>query len=254
MLLNISTRARVETGDHVLIGGFVIRGNAPKRIIARGLGPSLGASGVSNTLQDPVLRLFSGPTVIAANDNWAESDPATIAASGFQPQDGRESAVVATLDPGAYTVILSGAQNGQGVALVEVYDLDSTSPTTLVNISTRGVVRAGDNVMIGGLVVSGASAGQFVVRAVGPSLAAQGIPDPLPNPVLQLHDINGNMIGFNDDWDQSPPGELQSMGLAPSSELEAAIVSTLPPGNYTAIVRSISPSTSGVALVEIYRP
>ena len=251
--MNISTRARVETGDHVLIGGFVIRGDAPKRVIARGLGPSLGASGVSNTLQDPVLRVFSGPTVIAANDNWADSDAAAISATGLQPPDGREAAVIATLNPGAYTVILSGAQNGQGVALVEVYDLESSAPTTLVNISTRGVVQGGDNVMIGGLVVAGSSPGEFVVRAIGPSLAAQGIPDPLPNPVLQLHDINGNMIAFNDDWRQSQPAELEFLGLAPGNDLDASIVTTLPPGNYTAIVRSISPAVTGVALVEIYR-
>jgi hypothetical protein len=157
------------------------------------------------------------------------------------------------LEPGAYTVIQSGAGFGLGIGLVEVYDLDSTSPSTLVNISTRGVVRAGDNVMIGGVVVGGSQAGRFVVRALGPSLAAAGIPDPLLNPVLQMFDANGNTIASNDDWRDGQAGELQALGLAPGDEREAAIVAILPPGGYTAIVRSISPSSAGVALVEIYR-
>ena len=236
-----------------MIGGFVIRGPAPKTVLARALGPSLAAAGVTSTLQDPVLQLFSAQGRIAVNDNWNEADPAAILATGLQPADPRESALLATLPPGAYTVIQSGAQQSTGIGLVEVYDVDAGSASSLINISTRAVVRSGDHVMIGGIAVGGASAGQFVVRAIGPSLAAAGIPDPLPNPVLQLHDINGNMIAFNDDWRQTQEGELQASGLAPSNDFEAAIVRTLPPGNYTAIVRSISPSTAGVALVEIYR-
>ena len=222
-------------------------------MIARALGPSLLASGVPGTLQDPVLQIFSAQGPLAGNDNWEESDPGAIIATGLQPRDPRESALVMTLPPGAYTAIQSGWFGFQGIGLVEIYDLDTTSASTLVNISTRAVVRAGDNVMIGGVVVGGSQAGRFVVRALGPSLAPAGIPDPLPNPVLQLHDSNGNMIAFNDDWRDLHPGELEALGLAPGDDREAAMVCILPPGSYTAIVRSVSPTISGVALIEIYR-
>lgn len=253
MLLNISTRARIETGDHVLIGGFILNGTAPKRVIARGLGPSLSQAGVSNALEDPQLELYSANGPLAANDNWEDTERAAILETDFQPRDPREAAILITLQPGAYTVIESGFQNSQGVGLVEVYDLDSDSPTRLANISTRGVVQAGDNVMIGGIIVGGADAGSFVIRAIGPSLAGAGINDPLPNPLLEVYDRNGALIGYNDDWRQSQEAELQASGFAPTNDLEPAILRTLSPGAYTAIVRSISESTSGVALIEIYR-
>ena len=241
------------TGAHVLIGGFIISGDVPKKVIVRAVGPSLANYGVPDVLNDPELQLFSASTSIAANNNWQDTDPAAIAATGLQPSDPRESALIAILAPGAYTAIERGVDGGQGVGLVEVYDIERSSHSTLTNISTRSVVEAGANVMIGGIIVGGEDAGSFLIRALGPSLAAFGIPDPLPNPVLELHDSNGALLAFNDDWRDSQEAEMQASGLAPGDEREAAISRTLPPGSYTAIVRSISPDATGVALVEIYR-
>ncbi len=199
-----------------------------------------------------MLRLFSSQALLATNDNWQDTDAAAILATNLQPSDPHESALIASLGPGGYTVIVSGAQNDQGVALVEVYDLESNSPTHLANISTRGVVEGGDNVLIGGVIIGGSDSGRFVARAIGPSLSTF-VNDPLPNPVLELHDADGNTIAFNDDWRDDPQAaDLEASHLAPTNDLEAAILRTLPPGSYTVIVRSISPSTTGVALVEIY--
>lgn len=190
---------------------------------------------------------------MGSNDNWQDTDQAAIAATGLAPSDPRESALIATLSPAAYTVIESGVSSSQGIALIEVYDIDPDSASSLVNISTRAVVQSGDSVMIGGIIVSGTSAGQFVVRALGPSLAAAHISDPLPNPALQIFDAHGNVIASNDDWRESQQTELQSSGLAPSDDHESAILRFLSPGSYTAIVRSVNSSVTGVALIEFYR-
>ena len=255
-LLNISTRLQVLTGDKVLIGGFIITGTDPKRVIIRGIGPSL--TGVGGTLQDPMLELHQGSATLAVNDDWRENQ-AAVEATGLAPTNDLESAIVATLTPGAYTAILQGKNNGAGVGIVEVYDLNQAANSKLANISTRGFVDTGNNVMIGGLIVSGGIGGgnaRVIVRAVGPSLSASGIQGALPNPSLDLHDASGTMVASNDNWKIRPDGtsqqgEIEATGLPPTNDLESALVQNLGPGNYTTIVRGTN-STTGVAIVEAY--
>jgi hypothetical protein len=254
-LLNISTRLRVLTGDKVLIGGFIITGTEPKTVIVRGIGPSLPVAGA---LANPVIEVH-GPSgeFLASNDNW--KDAATVQqinASGFAPANDLESALWGTINPGAYTVILSGKDGGTGVGSIEVYDLDEAADSRLVNISSRGFVDTGDNVMIGGLIVGGGSptgTANVVVRTLGPSIPVTGA---LANPTLELHDGNGTTIAFNDDWRTRPDGssqqeEIEATGLPPSNDLESALVRRLSPGSYTAIVRGNNGST-GIGLVEVY--
>ena len=255
-VLNISTRLQVLTGDKVLIGGFIITGSDTKKVIIRGIGPSL--SGVGATLQDPVLELHQGSITIATNDDWKQHQ-AEVQATSLQPTNDFESAIVATLTPGAYTAILSGKNNGTGVGIVEVYDLDQGSNSKLANISTRGFVDTGNNVMIGGLIVSGGAGGgnaRVIVRAVGPSLSASGIVNAMQDPNLELHDAFGALIVSNDNWKSLPAGEsqqgeIEATGLPPTNDFESAIVQNLGPGNYTAIVRGANNST-GVAVIEAY--
>jgi uncharacterized repeat protein (TIGR03803 family) len=255
-LLNISTRLQVLTGDNVLIGGFIITGTEPKKVIVRGIGPSLG--GVGATLQDPVLELHQGNIIIASNDDWKEHQ-AAVEATAVQPANNFESAIVATLMPGAYTTILSGKNNGSGVGVVEVYDLDPAANAKLGNISTRGFVDTGGNVMIGGLIVSGGSGGgsaRVLIRSIGPSLSAVGVPNTLQDPTLELHDGSGATIASNDDWKARPDGtsqqgEIEATALMPTHDKESAIVQTLAPGSYTMIVRGAN-DTTGVAIVEAY--
>jgi hypothetical protein len=251
--VNISTRLKVQTGDNVLIGGFVIQGTSPRKVIIRATGPSLTNFGVSGALQDPTLELHdSTGAMIASNDNWQTSQGSDISSSGHAPTDTRESAIVATLQPGPYTAIVRGAGNSTGVALVEVYTLDTSTTTQLVNISTRGKVETGDNVMIGGFVVQGPSPIKVIVRATGPSLTNFGVSGALQDPTLELHDSSGAMIASNDNWQSSQASDISSSGHAPSDTRESAIVATLQPGSYTAIVRGAGNST-GVALVEVYQ-
>ena len=255
-LLNISTRLQVLTGDKVLIGGFIITGTDPKKVIIRGIGPSLNGVGV--TLQDPMLELHQGSATLAMNDDWRESQ-AEVEATGIPPTNDHESAIVTTLNPGAYTAILQGKNNGTGVGIVEVYDLSQAVNSKLANISTRGFVDTGNNVMIGGLIVSGGVGGgnaRVIVRAIGPSLGAVGIQGTLPDPNLELVDASGTMIASNDNWRLRPDGgsqqgEIEATGLPPTNDMESAVVQTLGPGNYTAIVRGTS-STTGIAIVEAY--
>ncbi len=206
--LNLSTRARVLNGDNVVIGGFIINGNDPKSVIVRGIGPS---SGVTGALSDPTLELFSGNTLIASNNDWktrpdGTSQQAEVEATSIPPANDLESALVRTLAPGSYTAVLRGNGGGTGIGLVEVYDLTPTiSDSQLANISTRGLVESGDNVMIGGLILGGGTgANAIVVRALGPSLNQFGIPNTLPNPALGIYDSNGRLLRFNDDWRQNP--------------------------------------------------
>jgi uncharacterized repeat protein (TIGR03803 family) len=255
-LLNISTRMRVLTDDKVLIGGFIITGSDPKRVIIRGIGPSL--IGVGATLQDPMLELHQGTATIAFNDDWKEHQ-AEVEATGIPPTNDLESAIVITLTPGAYTAILEGKNNGTGVGVVEVYDLNQAANSKLANISTRGFVDTGNNVMIGGLIVSGGVGGgsaRVIVRAIGPSLSASGIQGALQDPNLELHDSSGTTIASNDNWKTRPDGssqqgEIEATGIPPTNDLESALVQTLAPGNYTAIVRGTS-NTAGIAVVEAY--
>jgi len=254
-LLNISTRSQVLTSDKVLIGGFIITGSDPKKVIIRGLGPSL--SGVGVTLADPVLELHQGSAIIAVNDNWKENQAAVEAT--IPPTNDFEAAIVATLNPGAYTAILTGKNNGAGVGVVEVYDLSSATNSKLANISTRGFVDTGNNVMIGGLIVSGGTGGgsaRVIVRAVGPSLTALGIQEALQDPNLELYNSSGTIIASNDNWKTRPDGtsqqgEIEATALPPQNDLEAALVQTLAPGSYTAIMRGTG-NTTGIAVVEAY--
>jgi len=255
-LLNISTRLQVLIGDKVLIGGFIITGTDPKKVVIRGIGPSL--TGVGVALQDPMLELHQGSATLAMNDDW-KANQAEVEATGLQPTNDFESAIVATLTPGAYTAILKGKDNGAGVGVVEVYDLNQAANSKLANISTRGFVDTGNNVMIGGLIVSGGFAGgsaRVIVRAIGPSLSAAGIQGALQDPSLELHDASGTTLASNDNWKTRPDGssqqgEVEATGIPPTSDVESALVQTLGPGNYTTIVRGTG-ITTGIAVVEVY--
>ena len=251
-LANISTRMQVLLGNDVLIGGFIIGGSSPKTVVVRARGPSLTGAGVPGALQDPVLQLYSGQTVIASNDDWQSSNPnaATIQSLGFAPADDLESAILATLNPGAYTAIVTGYQNTTGVGIIEVFEVDHPE-TPLINISTRGQVLLGNNVMIGGFIIQGSGPQTVVVRARGPSLAAAGIPNFLANPMLQLFS-GQTQIAMNDDWQTDPSaGTVLSTGFAPASPLEAAVRITLNPGAYTVIVTGSGGGT-GVGIVEVF--
>ena len=249
-LVNISTRMQVLTGDDVMIGGFIIGGSAPKTVVVRGRGPSLGQVGAP-TLANPKLDLYSGSTLVASNDDWQSApNAATISSSGFAPADNAESAVLTTLAPGAYTAIVSGVGNTTGVGIVEVFEVDRFD-LPLLNISTRGRVLIGAEVMIGGFIIHGNAPRTVVVRARGPSLSAQGVPGVLPNPVLQLY-RGQDQIAVNDNWQTAANHlTLAASGFAPADPLEAAILVTLAPGAYTAIVTGVSGGT-GVGIVEVF--
>src|SRR5437667_12378271 len=254
-LANISTRVNVGVNDDVLIGGFIVRGPDTKKLILRAIGPSLTGAGVSGAMADPTLELHdSTGATIATNDNWQTSAQASeIIASGMAPTNPLESAIMATLQPGSYTAIVRGVNNTTGIALVEGYELDSTA-TRLVNISTRGHIGVGNDVLIGGLIVTGGDSKTVIVRALGPSLGtgANPLAGALVNPVLELHDGSGNLLSSNDDWVNSPQhSAIVASGLAPPNSLESAILTTLSPGNYTAIVRGAN-TTTGLGLVEVY--
>lgn len=256
ILQNISTRENVLTGDNVTIGGFIVTGNAPRKVVLRGIGPSIkGGNGqpLPGTLQDPTLELHDANGVIAFNDNWKDSQAQEIQATGIAPSDDRESAIVRTLDPGAYTAILRGKGDTTGVALVEVYDIDASAASKLANFSTRGFVQTGDNTMIGGFIAGPATAGEtkVLVRAIGPSMKSQ-LDNTLDDPTLELYNSSGTRFAMNDNWKDSQQNEIAATGLAPQDERESAIlVSPLTPGLYTAIVRGKNGSI-GNGLVELY--
>jgi hypothetical protein len=255
-LLNISARMRVLTGNNVLIAGFIITGTDPKKVIIRGLGPSLGALGVPGALTDTTLELHQGNSTLATNDNWkiddqtGQSQEAIIRATTIPPNNDKESALVATLNPGAYTAILAGKDQGIGIGVVEVYDLDQAANSKLANISTRGFVDKGDNAMIGGFIVGGAGGGaaKVIIRGLGPSVPVSGT---LQDPILELHDNNGTTIATDDNWKDIQQGDIQASTIPPNNEVESAIVRTLVPGNYTAILRGVNNGT-GIGLVEVY--
>lgn len=254
-LLNISTRLQVGTGDHVLIGGFIVAGNDPKKVLVRGLGPSLSNANVSGVLADPLVELHDSLGVVVSNDDWKNDQRAEIEATGIPPANDRESAIVRTLSPGAYSVILRGKDDGTGIGLVEVYDLAPTLRSRLANISTRGYVTNGDNVMIGGFIAGSAGAGHadVVVRALGVSLSDAGVPDSMYDPNLELRDANGTLMRANENWAGDPYDtsyhQLTALGLAPQNSREAAMLVNVAAGNYTAIVRGTG---AGTALVEVY--
>jgi hypothetical protein len=255
-LANISTRGQVQTGFDVMIGGFVISGSVPKTVVVRAIGPSLANYGVAGALPNPQLTLVrsTDQTVIAASDDWnRESDATQLSASGFAPSDSLESAIYATLQPGAYTAIVSGAGGATGVGLVEVYEVNHPE-VSFINISTRGEVLTGFDVMIGGFVIQGTGPQTVVIRAIGPSLANYGVAGALANPQMTLVRSGDQAImATNDDWGSaSNAADIQSSGFAPSNPLESAILMTLDPGAYTAIVSGVNSGT-GVGLVEVYK-
>jgi hypothetical protein len=239
---------RVETGDNVLIGGFIVTGTQPKRVIVRAIGPSLPFPG---SLADPSLELRdSTGTLIRSNDNWRSDQEAEIEATTIPPSNDLESAIVAILpaNNSAYTATVRGVNDGTGIGVVEAYDLNRAVNSKLANISTRGLVQAGDNVLIGGLIVLGQNPLRVIVRAIGPSLPVAGA---LADPTLELRDGNGGLIDSNDNWRSDHESEIVATTIPPSNDLESAIVRNLAPGTYTAIVRGVSDST-GVGVVEAY--
>jgi hypothetical protein len=254
-LANISTRLKVGLNDNVLIGGFIIQGAQPKKLILRAIGPSLTAMGVASALVDPVLEVHnSAGAIVASNNNWNPGPQVQeIMESGVAPSSLGESALITTLSPGSYTAVVSGFGGGQGVALVEAYELDGNS-TRMVNISTRGRVGVGDEAMIGGLIVQGSAAKNVIIRALGPSLGSgpNAVAGALTDPTLELYNGSGTLIGANDDWSTSAQAsDIVKTTVPPSNNLESAIVASLGPGNYTAVVRGANNRT-GVGLVEVY--
>ncbi len=262
-LLNISTRANVLTGEQVLIAGFIVTGTDPKQVIIRGIGPSL-AGDAPGALADPTLELHQGNTPLISNDNWklradGSSQEAEVEATTIPPPNDLESAIVVTLNPGEYTAILAGKNGGTGIGLVEVYDLTPGSDSTLANISTRGFVNTDDNAMIGGMIDGEGSGGgtRVIIRAIGPSLTTKGVQDALLDPTLELHDADGVTIATNDNWKfidgtgVAQEAEVRATNLAPTNDFESAILTTLAPQLYTAVVRGRN-NTIGVALVETY--
>lgn len=248
---NLSTRLRVLTGERVLIGGFIVDGPESKRVGLRAIGPSLRTEQLQDVLADPILEVYRGDTLVEQNDNWTENNQAEIVASGLAPEDPAESVIIRTLEPGAYTAIVRGKDGGTGVGLVEAYDLNTAANARLANISTRGYVDTDDNVMIAGFILSENTNSKLVVRALGPSLEAGGVGDVLQDPDLTIFDAQGNQIDQNNSWKEEQEEEIEDLELGLGNENEAAVVITLPGGNYTAIVRGRE-NTSGVGLVEVY--
>ena len=256
--LNIATRLRVLTDTNVLIGGFIITGAEPKKVIIRAIGPSLGAQGVADALADPVLELFDvDGNSIGLNNNWKETQQGEIEATTIPPSEEAESAIVQTLNPGNYTAVVSGFGGGIGIGLVEVYDLASGQPAKLANIATRGFVDSGDNVMIGGFIIggglgtNGSGSARLLLRAIGPSLGDAGIENALQDPTLELVNGNGDTLASNNNWRDTQEAEIEATTIPPPNDLEAAIVTIVPAGAYTAIVRGVDDGT-GVGLVEVY--
>ena len=266
-LANISTRGTVQTGDNVLIGGFIVTGTQPKKVIVRAIGPSLGNANppVPGALADPTLELHDGTgALLAMNDNWMDApNMQEIIDSTIPPTDPAESAILTTLpaNNAAYTAIVRGVNNATGVALVEAHDLDQTVDSKLANISTRGVVQPDPNALIGGFIVTGTGMQTVIVRAIGPSLANANppVPNVLADPILELRDANGALLAMNDNWKDNSAADqkvLTDNNVAPTDDMESALVATLTGGgttgaNFTAIVRGVG-ATSGNALVEVY--
>jgi hypothetical protein len=262
-LLNLSTRTAVGAGENVSIGGFIVAGTEDKKVLLRGLGPSLTQAGVNGVLADPTLELRDATGgLIAFNNNWKDSHETEISQTGLAPANEAEAAMLATLPAkpvsqggAAYTAILAGNNGKTGIGLFEIYDLAAGANSKLANISTRGFVGAGEDVLIGGLIPGPASASGWIrvlIRGIGPSLAAHGVNAPLQNPFLELHNANGATILSNDNWSEaSNASEISATGIAPTDSRESAILTSLFPSAYTAIVRGANGAT-GVALVEVY--
>jgi uncharacterized delta-60 repeat protein len=251
---NLSARAHIFTGEEILIVGFIIEGTENKMVLIRGLGPSLAAFGVPSPLADPTLSLYDHTaTLVATNDNWKATQQAQIQTTGLAPSNDFESAILATLSPGAYTAFLQGKGATTGIGLAEIYDVDPSVNAKATNLSARGFVGSGNDVLIGGIIVRGpiGSMQRVLVRALGPSLGSGGVASPLANPTLSLRDANGNVIANNDNWQDSQQAAIAATGKAPPNAKESAILALLAPGNYTAIVKGKNGNT-GVGLIEFY--
>jgi len=253
-VLNLSTRMRVQAGNGVAISGFIVNGNAPKKVAVRGIGPSIFSS--LDPLADPNLELHAANgALIAQNDDW-QSDPAQAAELreiGLDLQHPKESGILISLQPGAYTAILAGKNGGAGQGLVEIYDTDDAADSRLANISTRGHVLTGNNILIGGFILGGSQDSRIAVRGVGPSLAQFGLNPVLADPTLDLYDSHGTRLVSNDDWENDPVSadQLRLLGLAPQNPKEAGIFQSLPPGAFTTLMSGTNGGT-GIGLVEIY--
>jgi hypothetical protein len=251
-LANLSTRVQVGMFNNVAIAGFIVTGNTAKQVVVRGLGPSLTNAGVQGALSDPMLDLYDASgNVLASNNDWQQSQAQALRDANLAPPNNLESAILSTLAPGAYTAILRGNGNATGIGLVEVYDLQIGASSKLANLSTRGLVGSGQNVMIGGTIVTGSDAARVVFRAIGPSLLGAGITNALNDPQLDLFDANGGRIASNNNWKDSQQSAIAGTGLAPASDTESAIIADLPPGSYTVIVSGVN-GASGIAVVEAY--
>jgi hypothetical protein len=254
--LNISTRMRTELGDKAMIGGFIITGNASKSLVLRGIGPSLSAFNLSDLLLDPELELRgSSNNLIFKNKDWKDDQRPLIEGTNFQPKDDRESVIVITLNAGAYTALLTGKNGTEGVGLVEIYDTNEAAGSELANISTRGMVRTDDKVMIGGFTLGGPNnATRIAVRGRGPSLSQFNLSPLLANPVLELRNENGTIMVVNDDWTDDPvsAANLTANGLGLTDPKESGIfISLTPPGQFTAILSGKNGGI-GIGLIEIY--
>ena len=253
-LANLSTRLRVETGDNALIGGFIVTGTQPKKVIVLAIGPSLTGFGIADALANPTLELYQGSTQLDSNDDWQQSaNKQAIIDSGFAPANDLESAIIATLpaNNSQYTAIVRGANNTTGIGVVQVYDLDRSVDSKLANISTRGLVQTGDDVLIAGTIVAGQTPQKVIVEALGPSLS---VPGKLEDPILELRDGNGGLVDSNDNWVDSPNKQaIIDSTIPPGNDFESAIIATLPAGGaqYTAIVRGVN-GTTGIAVVEVF--
>ena len=233
-----------------MIGGFIVSGETDKTVVLRGIGPSLAKVGVKGALVDPLLELYdSGGTLIAQNDNW-NTLPLGDVPSGFEPTEPNESLIMATLPAGSYTAVLRGVNGTTGVALCELYDLEPDN-SSVRNISTRALVGTGDDVLIGGFIIGGQYPTKVMIRAIGPSLTSFGVAGALPDPILELHTADGSLIYENDDWRGDQEQQILDSALAPSDDHEAAIIATLSPGNYTAVIHGKG-NNQGVALIEVY--
>ena len=238
-----------------MIAGFIITGNTPKRVVLRGMGPLLAGSGITDFLADPNLELRSSSgALLLSNNNWKDTQRAEIEATGLAPNDDREAAIVTSLPPGAYSALLTGVGGTTGVGLVEVYDANAASTSELGNISTRGFVQGGNNVMIAGFILGGTTGNDHVaLRGIGPSLTQFGVNPALADPTLELHDANGATLVTNDDWETDPvsAAALIANHLAPSNPKESGIYTSLAPGAYTAILAGKNGGI-GIGLVEVY--
>lgn len=252
LLANVSTRLPAAADPNALIAGFILTGTQPKKVIVRAIGPSLNLPG---QLANPTLELYSSNTLLGSNDDWQNQPPADVQAvndSTIPPTNNLESALVRTLpaNGATYTAVVRGVNNTTGIAVVQVYDLDRNVDSRLANISTRGFVQTGDNVLFAGTIVLGQTSQKVIVRAIGPSL---NLPGKMADPTLELRDGNGALVAANDNWRSSQEVDIMASAVPPTNDLESAVVATLSGNgsNYTVIVRGANNST-GIAVVEVY--